>query len=97
MPGEVVVELGPHAVARLGGRGRQSLVVAAPLGMFGERVAVAAHAERGRCAGDDDRPHVRVGIELGHDGAVLGVHPPRPRVVPVGTMEPHRATRSAIS
>ena len=90
MPGEVVVQLGPDAVARLRRLGGQAGVVAAPLGVAGEGLAVAADAERRRAAGDDDRPDVDVGLELGEDPPVLGVHPPRPRVVAVRPVQPDR-------
>ena len=90
VPREVVVELGLHAVARVGPIDREPGVVRPALGVGGEGIAVAADAERRRRAGDHDRPHVAVGLELGQDPAVLGVHPAGPRVVPVRAVQPHR-------
>ena len=51
---EVVVELGPHAVARRRQVAAQPVVVAAAVGVPGERLAVGADAERRWRAGHDD-------------------------------------------
>ena len=90
VPGEVVVPLRPDAVARLRRLGGQAGVVAAPLGVAGEGVAVATDAEGRRAAGDDHRPDLDVGLQLGQDPPVLGVHPPGPRVVAVRPVQPDR-------
>ena len=63
-PGHVVVQLGAHAVARVGHLGRQAPVVAATIGMAGQGVAVATHAERSPGARHDHDAGGAIGLEL---------------------------------
>jgi hypothetical protein len=85
-----VIQLGVHAVAGLGHHVGRARVVAAAVGVPGERPGVAAHAERPARARDDGAPHAGVRLELREHPPVLGVHAPRPRVVAVGPVQPHR-------
>ena len=87
MEGEVVVELGRDAVARVGHLRWRARVVAAFFEVALQRLRIRPGAEAPPLAGHDDHSNRLVRFGLGNGPAVLGVHPAGPGVQAVGAAE----------
>ena len=87
LEGEVGIELRAHAVAGHGHVVAEPGVVGTPLDMALQRPRVGTGTEAPARTGDDDDPDSGVGRGALQQRPVLRVHPARPGVEPVGTVQ----------
>ena len=86
--GEVLIELGAHAIAGHRQLGRVRAGVVAALGDVAfERRRIRARTERAAGPRHDDCPHIRVVLGVLQAPAVFGVHPARPGIQAVRAVQ----------
>ena len=90
------IEVLISAEARLGDICADTRVIATPICVAAERLAIAADTKTSAAAADDDRPHGGIAIRSLKQVAIFGMQPARPRIHAMRPVQPNDGDALAV-